>query len=205
MEGLNADSNRVQAYFPYHNQPWNTMTVVLRTSNDPTALAGVVKEEVRAIDPDLPIFNIQTMEDIRANLVAPQRLYMVLMGVFAGVALILATVGIYGVMSYSVTQRTHEIGIRMALGAQPRDVMKLVVGQGMMLAIIGVVVGVGGGLALVKVISSLLSSMLFGVAATDAMTFASIAVALTAVALAACAIPARRAMKVDPMTALRYE
>jgi putative ABC transport system permease protein len=156
---------------------------------------------VKAVDPDQPIYNIRTMNEIRAESVAPERLNLTLMSIFAGIALILAIVGIYGVMSYSVTQRTHEIGIRMAIGAQPRDVFRMILGQGMLLALIGVAVGLLGAFGLTR----LMASMLFGVEPTDPATFAGIAVLLSAVALIACYIPGRRATKVDPVVSLRYE
>jgi putative ABC transport system permease protein len=141
------------------------------------------------------------MDEIRAESVAPERLNLTLLSLFAGIALVLAIVGIYGVMSYSVTQRTHEIGIRMAIGAQPRDVFRMVIGQGMMLALIGVGIGLLGAFALTR----LMTTMLFGVEPTDPATFAAIAALLTSVALVACYIPGRRATKVDPVESLRYE
>src|SRR6202043_1284531 len=140
-------------------------------------------------DPDQPIYGIRTMDDIRSESVAPERLNLTLLSIFGGMAFLLAIVGIYGVMSYAVTQRTHEIGIRMAIGAQPRDVFKMVLGQGMMLALIGVAFGLVGAFGLTR----LMTTMLFGVAATDPATFAVIAVLLTGVALVACYVPGRRA------------
>jgi len=201
MEGLSQDSNRVQGYFSFAQMPFSGMTVITKTAGDPNQLIAALREQVKAVDPDQPIYNIRTMDEIRSESVAPERLNLTLLSLFAGIALVLAVVGIYGVMSYTVTQRTHEIGIRMAIGAQPRDVFKMVLGQGMMLALIGVAFGLAGAFALTR----LMTTMLFGIEPTDPATFASIAVLLTGVALAACYIPGRRATKVDPVVSLRYE
>jgi putative ABC transport system permease protein len=201
MEGLSQDSNRVQGYFPFAQVPNNDMTVIVKGAGDPNQLIAAVRQQVKAIDPDQPIYSVRTMGDIRAESVAPERLNLTLLSIFAGIALVLAVVGIYGVMSYTVTQRTHEIGIRMAIGAQPRDVFRMVIGQGMMLALIGV----GCGLIGAFVLTRLMASMLFGVEPTDPATFAAIAVLLTGVALVACYVPGRRATKVDPVVSLRYE
>ena len=201
MEGPSQDSNRVQGYFPFAQLPFNGMTIVIKASGDPNQLIAAAREQVKAVDPNQPIYGVRTMDEIRAESVAPERLNLTLLSIFAGIALVLAVVGIYGVMSYTVTQRTHEIGIRMAIGAQPRDVFKMVVGQGMMLALIGVAFGLVGAFALTR----LMATMLFGVEPTDPATFASIAVLLTGVALVACYIPGRRATKVDPVVSLRYE
>jgi putative ABC transport system permease protein len=201
MEGLSQDSKRVQGYLPYAQNPSGSMTVILKASSDPNQMIAAVREKVKLIDPDQPIYSIRTMDEIRAESVAPERLNLTLLSIFAGIALVLAVVGIYGVMSYTVTQRTHEIGIRMAIGAQPRDVFKMVLGQGMTLALIGVVLGLVGAFALTR----LMASMLFGVEPTDPATFGGIAVLLTTVALLACYLPGRRATKVDPVVSLRYE
>ncbi|HKB64554.1 MAG TPA: ABC transporter permease [Pyrinomonadaceae bacterium] len=201
MEGLGTDSKRVQGYFPFAQTPSSGMTVILKAAGDPNQLIAAVRQQVKAIDPDQPIYSVRTMDDIRAESVAPERLNLTLLSIFAGIALVLAVVGIYGVMSYTVTQRTHEIGIRMAIGAQPRDVFRMVIGQGMMLALIGVVCGLIGAFGLTR----LMASMLFGVEPTDPITFAAIAVLLTGIALVACYVPGRRATKVDPVVSLRYE
>jgi putative ABC transport system permease protein len=201
MEALNQDSNRVQGYFAYAQMPNNSMTVIAKAATDPNQLIAAMRQQVKAVDPDQPIYNIRTMNEIRADSVAPERLNLALLSIFAGLALVLAIVGIYGVMSYSVTQRTHEIGIRMAIGAQPRDVFKMIIGQGMTLAVIGVVFGLVGAFGLTR----LMATMLFGVEPTDPATFAVIAGLLTLVALVACYVPSRRATKVDPVVSLRYE
>jgi putative ABC transport system permease protein len=201
MDGLNEDSNRVQSYFPFRQLVSGGMTVVIKTVNDPTSLVSAAREQVLAVDPDQPVYNVNTMEQLRADSIAPDRLNLMLLASFAAVALILATVGIYGVMAYSVTQRTHEIGIRMALGARQSDVLGMVIRQGMKLAVVGLAIGLAGAWLATRAMTSLL----FGVSATDPVTFAVISVVLIGVALGACFVPARRATKVDPMIALRYE
>jgi len=190
-----------EIYFPYLQVPASSMSVVVRTANEPLSLTGAVKTEIQIIDKDLPIDDAKTMQQLLANSKSGRRFNLILLTGFALVALVLAMVGIYGVMSYTVAQRTHEIGIRVAVGAQSRDVFRMVIGQGMMLAMIGVACGLVGAFLLTR----LMTSMLFGVEPTDPATFATIAVLLTAVALVACYIPSRRATKVDPLVALRYE
>lgn len=201
MEGLSQDSKRVQGYFSFAQIPVSGMTVIIKAAGDPNQLIASARQQIKAIDQDQPIYGIRTMNEIRAESVAPERLNLTLMSIFAGIALVLAVVGIYGVMSYSVTQRTHEIGIRMAIGARPGDVFRMILGQGMKLALIGVALGLVGAYGLTR----LMATMLFGVEPTDTATFASIAVLLTAVALAACYLPGRRATKVEPVISLRYE
>jgi putative ABC transport system permease protein len=175
--------------------------LVVSTAVEPLGMAAAVRKAVWEIDKDQPISNIKTMEEVLSNSIARQRFSMLLLGIFAAVALVLAAVGIYGVMSYSVAQRTHEIGIRMALGARRSDVLKLTVGEGLKLVLIGVVIGLVAAFLLTRVMSSLL----FGVGATDPTTFVTISLVLISVALLASYIPARRATKIDPMVALRYE
>jgi putative ABC transport system permease protein len=165
------------------------------------ALASAVRGEILALDKEMGVGEVQSMEQRLANTLAGRRANMLTLGIFAGLALVLAAVGIYGVMSYSVAQRAHEIGVRIALGATPFDVLKLVVGQGLLLAAIGVGIGLAGALGLTRV----LASMLYEVRPTDFVTYAVVAGILTAVAAIACYIPARRATKVDPMVAVRYE
>jgi putative ABC transport system permease protein len=191
---------------PYAAMYWPTRqpagtNLVIRTQGDPLNLVGAIRREVLAIDPDQPIAAVRTMNEWIDTAVATPRYRTVLLGLFAAVALLLASTGIYGVMSYLVAQRTHEIGVRMALGARRWDVLKLVVRQGMGLVLIGVILGLFGAFALTRVMSTLL----FGVTARDPFTFAAVAVLLAAVAFVACYIPARRATKVDPLVALRYE
>jgi putative ABC transport system permease protein len=177
------------------------MSLVVRAAADPEALVSAVRNAVREIDPAQPLFNVKTMEAVVADSVSDRRLNMLLLGIFAAVALTLAMIGIYSVMSYTVSQHTREIGIRMALGAQPMDVLKLVVGQGMGLTLVGVGIGVAGAFGLTR----LMATLLYGVTATDPLTFALVSALLMVVALLACCVPARRATKVDPMVALRTE
>jgi putative ABC transport system permease protein len=191
----------MQTYEPFTQQTFPYMTLVVRTVGDPANLSGAIRSEILKLDKEQPATNIKTLNEFFSTSIAQQRFSVVLLAVFAAVALVLAAVGIYGVLSYAVTQRTHEIGIRMALGAGRRDVLRLVVGQGMLLTAIGVV----GGLVAAFALTRLMASLLFGVTATDAVTFGSVASVLLVVALLACYIPARRATKVDPLTALRYE
>jgi putative ABC transport system permease protein len=192
---------RIESWMPLAQMPSGSMDVVLRTTGAPLALSNAVREAVWSLDRDLPIPGIQTIEQILSERVAQRRLNMLLLGLFAMVALILAAVGIYGVMNYAVTQRTNEIGVRIALGAQSGDVIGLVLKQGMALTLVGVAIGLIATFAMTR----LMTSLLFGVSATDPITFAAIAALLIGVALLACWIPARRATKVDPMVALRYE
>jgi putative ABC transport system permease protein len=200
---VQAELYRARDQVPERFQPLlaDRVSLVVRTSTDPAAMAPAVRRAVQEIDPNEPVFNVNTMGEVLSDSVATQRLSMMLLSIFAAVALVLAAVGIYGVMSYAVAQRTHEFGIRMALGAEGRDVLRMVVRQGMLLALAGVGAGLLGALALTRVMSSLL----YGVSATDPVTFVGVPFVLALVALAACLVPARRATKVDPMVALRYE
>jgi putative ABC transport system permease protein len=209
--GLDADAqNKIQYqfYVPYIQIPekyralaTRDMYLVTRAANDPASLSASVQKEIHAVDKDQPVFAVKTMERLVSESIASRRFSMFLLNLFALVALTLAAVGIYGVMSYTVTQRTHEIGIRVALGAQTRDVLRLVVKQGMTLAIAGVGVGLIGAFVVMR----LMASLLYGVSATDPLIFVSVALLLATVALIACLVPARRATKVDPMVALRHE
>jgi putative ABC transport system permease protein len=194
-------ASQPEVYLPFQQSPGLNLTLVARTRSDPKPFAGVVRREVAALDKDLPASNFKFMDEIIGKSVAQPRVYALLLAIFAGLALILASIGIYGVMSYSVTQRTHDIGIRMALGARPTDVLKLVISQGMILGISGVVIG----LIVSFAVTRFLASQLYGITATDPVTFTAIAALLMLVALVACYIPARRATKVDPMIAVRYE
>jgi putative ABC transport system permease protein len=200
--GLLEAENGAQIYIPHAQEAsWNFMGLVIRTAGDPAAFANTLRREVQAIDKDQPVYNVRTFDDIVMNSLGTRRISMQLFTVFACAALLLAAVGIYGVMAYSVTQRTQEIGIRMALGAQKGDVLRMIVRQGMTLIIIGVGVGIVGAFALTKAIASLL----FGVTAADPVTFATVALVLAFVALLACYLPARKAARLDPMKALARE
>jgi predicted permease len=209
--GLDADAkSAIEAQFdyPFMQLPEKLMplaadavAVVLRTEGDPTAVMGSVRRAVEEIDPREVVYNVQTMDEVVSNSFAARRLSMILLGVFAALALVLACVGIYGVISYLVGQRTHEIGVRLALGAQRGDVLRLVLGHGARMALIGVAIGIGAALGLTR----LIANQLFGVSAHDPLTFAGVAMLLIIVAVAACYIPARRALRVDPIIALRCE
>ncbi len=209
--GLDTDAkSAIEAQFdyPFMQLPEKLMplvadsvAVVLRTEGDPTAVMTSVRRAVNEIDSREVIYNVQTLNEVVSNSFAARRLSMILLGIFAALALLLACVGIYGVISYLVGQRTHEIGVRVALGAQQNDVLRLIIGQGARMALIGVTIGIAAALGLTR----LMSNQLFGVSAHDPLTFAAVAILLIIVAVAACYIPARRAMRVDPMVALRHD
>jgi len=209
--GLGADAKsavEAQFYYPFMQLPEKIMplvadavAVVLRTEGDPAAIMGHVRRAVYETDPREVIYGVQTMDEVLARSLAARRLSMILLEILAVLALVLSCVGIYGVISYLVSQRTHEIGVRMALGAQRGDVMRLVLGEGAKMALIGVAIGIAAALGLTQ----LIANQLFGVTAHDPLTFVADAVLLTIVALLACYVPARRAVRVDPMVALRYE
>jgi len=188
-------------YLTDAGENFSYLTLAVRTARDPTALAPTIRGQIRALDPRVTVSQVQTMEQVTDEATAQPRFYVMLLGVFAATALVLAAVGIYGVMSYSVSRRTHEIGIRMALGADQRDVLKLVTAQGLVLALVGAAMG----LAVAFPLARLLSSLLYGVRPSDPLTFAGVLALLTGVAWLACYIPAHRAAKVNPMVALRYE
>ncbi len=198
--GLNQDA-RVSMFVPHGLRPTRRMNIVVRTAGDPISLSSALRGAVSAMDKNLAVSNLRAMEEIAAQSIGGERFTLLLLSVFAGLALLLSAAGIYGVMSYAVAQRTREIGVRMALGAEAGSVLRLVIGQGMLLALIGVGIGLAGSLAL----SRLMKTMLFGVSATDPLTFIGVGALLALVALVACYVPARRAAKVDPMIALRYE
>ncbi len=198
--GLNLDA-RPSMYFPHLQSPARAMSLVVRTQPNPLTLAGAIRGEVSTIDRDLAVSNVMTMDELVGVSLAEPRFTLFLLGAFAAVAMLLSAIGVYGVVSYSVTQRSHEIGVRMALGAQMNDVLTLVISQGMSLALGGVALGLIAAFALSRVMDSLL----FGVSATDLTTFATTSLILAGVALGACFVPARRATRVDPMVALRYE
>jgi len=198
--GLDSGS-KIAVYFPHQQAPSEGMYLVARTASNAADLASAITREIRAVDAGVPVYDIRTMQDRLYDSLARQRFATVMLGAFAAFALVLAAIGVYGVISYLVTQSTHDIGVRVALGARPADVLGLVVRQGMLLAAAGIAAGLIGSAALTRVMAGLL----FGVSATDAVTFASVAAILAAVVSAATVIPARRATSVDPMVALREE
>jgi predicted permease len=188
-------------YIPFAQENQSRMTLIMRTAGDPLSLVPALRNDLRTLNKNVPVFGVHTMtEQIGAQLAA-DRMVAVLLSIFGSVALLLAAIGIYGVMAYLVSQRTHEIGIRIALGAERRDILRLIVGQGLSLILTGAAIGLALALALTRV----LKSLLFGINATDPLTFSVIAALLIAVALLACYLPARRATRVDPLVALRYE
>jgi len=198
--GLEADT-KIAIYFPHQQHPWNDLYLVARTSSDPAGLSAAVVQEIHGVDPGVVVYGIRTMQDRLHDSLARQRFSSTMLGAFAAFALLLAAVGLYGVMSYLVTQSTHDIGVLVALGARPRNIIGLVVRQGMELAATGILVGLAVAAALTRVMASLL----FGVSTTDAATFGAVPALLAGVAFAATVIPAWRATSVDPMVALREE
>jgi putative ABC transport system permease protein len=201
LDQLSNPGKFVQFYLPFQQGPRSGMAVLLKTSLPPDSLIAAVRQQVQQLDPEQPIYKVQTLSEIRDRSIAPQRLNLALLGNFALLALVLATVGIYGVLSQLVLQRTQEIGVRLALGAQVSDVLRLMLKDGMKLALIGVAIGSVAAFGLTR----LLSSFLFGVTPTDGLTFVAVSTLLLLVALLACYIPARRATKIDPLVALKYE
>jgi putative ABC transport system permease protein len=190
-----------EMYRPYLQEPWPLMGLAVRTTGEPTAIAPAVRRAIYAVDGDQPVSHVMSMGDLVAESVAPRQVSMILLSVLGGVALLLASLGIYGVLSYSITQRTQEIGIRTALGAQQQDVLKLILGQSLKLILLGVLAG----LAVAVVIIRVFSSLLFGVSATDPMTFVIVTAVLFLTAMVASYLPARRASQLDPLTALREQ
>jgi putative ABC transport system permease protein len=188
-------------YEPFSQAPDRFLTLIVRSSHDAAALVPTIRSKVFELDPELPLQRVSTLDTVISNSIRQQRFASVVLSVFAVVALVLALAGLYGVISYSVAQRTRELGIRVALGAQVSDVLRLVLKQGMTFVLLGEAVGILGAFAVTR----LLGGLLFGVSPTDALTFVLVAVSLFLVALAACYVPARRATKVDPLKALRYE
>jgi putative ABC transport system permease protein len=195
------DESPPAVYFPHSDLAYSFMTLVIRTDGEPTAIAPAVQREIRALDPNQPVSDVRSMDQVMSEWVSRSRFNTLLLGLFAGLATLLSAVGIFGVMNYSVALRTRELGLRLAIGAQPRQVLLLVLRQGLLLTVIGVVLGLVAAFALTR----LLSGLLFGVEAVDLSTFATISLLLVIVSLLACYLPARRAMRIDPLQALRYE
>jgi putative ABC transport system permease protein len=195
------DESPPAVYFPHPDLAYSFMTLVVRTDGEPAAIAPAIQREIRTLDPNQPVSDLRTMNQVMSEWVSRSRFNTLLLGLFAGLATLLSAVGIFGVMNYSVALRTRELGLRLAVGAQPRQVLLLVLKQGLLLTIAGVILGLAAAFALTR----LLSGLLFGVAAVDVTTFATISLLLVVVSLLACYLPARRAMRIDPLRALRYE
>jgi putative ABC transport system permease protein len=199
--GLNVPP-RAEMYVPYPQYEYFAPGyLAVKTAGDPLRFATAIRDQIWAVDKDQPVADVMPMQAIVDEELAPRRLQATILGAFGGLALLLASLGIYAVLSYAVAQRTQEIGVRIALGAQPGNVLRMIIGQGLALTLTGVAIGLGGALALTRV----LANLLYGVSASDPATLVAIAALLSCVALLACYIPARRAMRVDPMVALRYE
>ena len=195
------DESPPAVYFPHPDLAYSFMTLVIRTDGEPTAIAPAVQREIRMLDPNQPVSDVRTMDQVMSEWTSRSRFNTLLLGLFAALATLLSAVGIFGVMNYSVALRTRELGLRLAVGAQPRQVLLLVLKQGFVLTLVGVVFGLAAALALTR----LLSGLLFGVGVVDVTTFTTISLFLVTVSLLACYLPARRAMRIDPLQALRYE
>jgi putative ABC transport system permease protein len=198
--GLDSEP-RTEIFLPHLQEPYGSMTYVVRTTKDPAMMLQAVKGEVWKVNKDLPFASIATVDTLISRSLGERRFNLILLGSFALIALLLAGVGIYGLISFSISRRTHEIGVRMAMGARTGDILRMVLKEGLMLTVAGVGLGLAASIALTR----LLESLLYDTSATDPLTFAVISLVLASVALAACFVPARRATKVDPMVALRYE
>jgi predicted lysophospholipase L1 biosynthesis ABC-type transport system permease subunit len=202
-QAADASSGNVKSeiYLPFDQLPKRLLCFVIRTAGDPLSVAKAAQLQIWAVDKEQAVSFVETMGQLAWETTVLQRVSMILLGAFAALALVLASIGIYGVISFSASQRTHEIGVRIALGARSLDVLRLVIGEGLRLTFLGLLLGLAGGLALTR----FLSSLLYGVRAGDPLIFLATPVVLLAVALIACYVPARRAMRVDPLVALRYE
>jgi putative ABC transport system permease protein len=192
---------REQIYVPYAQEPWSNYAMTLKVKNSSASVLSQIEQQVRALDPGVAVRSLKPLDDYVEDARAPLRFNLILIGIFGVIALVLAAVGLYSVMAYTVSERAHELGIRIAVGASPRDILRLVLGQGVRLTLLGAAVG----LVISLLVTRALASWVFGVSATDPLTFIVVPVVLAFVAMLACYLPARRAMRVDPMIALRYE
>jgi putative ABC transport system permease protein len=193
--------SRVQMYWPHAQDPWRTASLVVRTAGDPLALVNTVRQQVALRDPDQPVYRIRSMESVLSGALAQRQLLLRLIGMMAGMAMLLSAIGLYGVIAYSVAQRMHEFGIRLALGADRLGILRLIIGRGMVLTVIGCALG----LAVTIPVRRAVGSLLYGIGPHDPLTVASVLLLLCGVSLPACYLPARRATRIDPSIALRQE